>query len=68
MVRSSSSVICLVVADTTTDAGDLLPAVQSLEELVQSLKKKSATFVTDGRRLLGDISASVNKKLGGPRR
>jgi len=50
------------------DAGELLPAVQSLEELVQSLKKKSATFVTDGRRLLGDISASVNKKLGGPRR
>src|SRR4051794_1284618 len=50
------------------DAADLLPAVQSLEELVQSLKKKSATFMTDGRHLLGDISASVNKKLGGPRR
>jgi phospholipid/cholesterol/gamma-HCH transport system substrate-binding protein len=50
------------------DAGELLPAVQSLEELVQSLKKKSATFMTDGRRLLGDISATVNSKLGGPRR
>src|ERR1041385_6215169 len=50
------------------DAGELLPAVQSLDELVQSLKKKSASFMTDGRRLLGDISASVNKKLGGPRR
>jgi phospholipid/cholesterol/gamma-HCH transport system substrate-binding protein len=49
------------------DAGELLPAVQSMEELVQSLKKKSATFMTDGRRLLGDISTSVNK-LGGPRR
>jgi phospholipid/cholesterol/gamma-HCH transport system substrate-binding protein len=49
------------------DAGELLPAVQSLEELVQGLKKKSATFMTDGRRLLGDISASVNK-VGGPRR
>src|ERR1051326_3049250 len=50
------------------DAAELLPAVQSMEELVQSLKKKSATFMTDGRRLLGDISATVNKKLGGPRR
>jgi phospholipid/cholesterol/gamma-HCH transport system substrate-binding protein len=50
------------------DAGELLPAVQSLEELVQSLKKKSATFMTDGRRLLGDISSTVNSKLGGPRR
>src|SRR5436305_13194305 len=49
------------------DAGELLPAVQLLEELVQSLKKKSASFLTDGRRLLGDISASANK-IGGPRR
>lgn len=43
------------------DAGALLPAVQSMEELVQSLKKKSATFMADGRRLLGDISASMNR-------
>src|SRR4051794_380038 len=50
------------------DPGGLLPAVQSMEELVQSLRKKSAAFMTDGRRLLGDISASVNSKLGGPRR
>jgi phospholipid/cholesterol/gamma-HCH transport system substrate-binding protein len=49
------------------DAGELLPAVQSMEDLVQSLKKKSAAFLTDGRRLLGDISASANK-IGGPRR
>jgi phospholipid/cholesterol/gamma-HCH transport system substrate-binding protein len=49
------------------DAAELLPAVQSFEELVQSFKKKSATFMTDGRRLLGDISASMNK-FGGPRR
>src|SRR3954451_17999970 len=32
------------------DAGELLPAVQSMDELVQSLKKKSANFMTDGRR------------------
>jgi phospholipid/cholesterol/gamma-HCH transport system substrate-binding protein len=50
------------------DAGELVPAVQSMEELVRSLKKKSATFMTDGRRLLGDISATVNTKFGGPRR
>jgi phospholipid/cholesterol/gamma-HCH transport system substrate-binding protein len=49
------------------DAGELLPAVQSMQELVQSFKKKSAAFLTDGRRLLGDISASANK-IGGPRR
>jgi hypothetical protein len=39
----------------------LLPAVQSMDELVQSLKKKSATFMADGRGLLRDISASMNR-------
>jgi phospholipid/cholesterol/gamma-HCH transport system substrate-binding protein len=53
------------------DAGELLPAVQSIRELVQSLNKKSAAVMADSRRMLGDLSASVNKasqKLGGPRR
>jgi phospholipid/cholesterol/gamma-HCH transport system substrate-binding protein len=50
------------------DAGELLPAVQSIRELVQSLNKKSAAVMADSRKLLGEVSASVNKKLGGPRR
>ena len=49
------------------DAAELLPAVQSIRELAQSFNKKSAAFLADGRRMLGDISASVNK-IGGPRR
>lgn len=50
------------------DFGELLPAVQSLRELAQSFGKKSAAVMADSRKMLGDISASVNKKLGGPRR
>ena len=58
----------LLTSVGTVDFGELLPTVQSMRELVQSFNKKSATFMADGRRMLGDISASVNKKLGGPRR
>ncbi|WP_375413497.1 MlaD family protein [uncultured Bradyrhizobium sp.] len=50
------------------DFAELLPAVKSLRELAESFDKKSGAFMADGRRMLGDISASVNKKLGGPRR
>ena len=49
------------------DAGELVPAVKSMRELVQSLNKKSAAFMADGRKMLGEISASMNK-FGGPRR
>ena len=54
----------------SVDFGELLPAVQSIRELVQSFNKKSAAFLADGRRMLGDISASVNKadQKFGPRR
>jgi phospholipid/cholesterol/gamma-HCH transport system substrate-binding protein len=58
----------LLTSVGSVDFGELLPTVQSMRELVQSFNKKSATFMADGRRMLGDISASVNKKLGGPRR
>src|SRR3954451_15971210 len=58
----------LLTSVGSVDFGELLPAVQSMRELVRSINKKSATFMADGRRMLGDISASVNKKLGGPRR
>src|SRR3954466_6395986 len=58
----------LLTSVGSVDFGELLPAVQSMRELVQSFNKKSATFMADGRKMLGEISASVNKKLGGPRR
>jgi phospholipid/cholesterol/gamma-HCH transport system substrate-binding protein len=58
----------LLTSVGSVDFGELLPTVQSMRELVQSFNKKSAVFMADGRRMLGDISASVNKKLGGPRR
>ncbi len=50
------------------DFGELLPTVQSMRELVKSFNKKSAAVMADSRKMLGEISASVNKKLGGPRR
>ncbi len=58
----------LLTSVGSVDFGELLPAVQSMRELVHSFNKKSAVFMADGRRMLGDISASVNRKLGGPRR
>jgi phospholipid/cholesterol/gamma-HCH transport system substrate-binding protein len=58
----------LLTSVGSVDFGELLPAVHSMRELVQSFNKKSAAFMADGRRMFGDISASVNKKLGGPRR
>jgi phospholipid/cholesterol/gamma-HCH transport system substrate-binding protein len=58
----------LLTSVGSVEFGELVPAVQSMRELVQSFNKKSASFMADGRRMLGDISASVNKKFGGPRR
>jgi phospholipid/cholesterol/gamma-HCH transport system substrate-binding protein len=48
--------------------GELLPTVISIRELVESFNKRSGVLISDGRRMLGDISASINKadrKLGG---
>jgi phospholipid/cholesterol/gamma-HCH transport system substrate-binding protein len=49
------------------DFGELLPTVQSIRELAHSFNKKSAASMADSRKMLGEISASVNK-VGGPRR
>ena len=49
--------------------GELLPTVISMRELVESFHKRSTNFLSDGRRMLGDLSQSMNKgaqKLGGP--
>jgi phospholipid/cholesterol/gamma-HCH transport system substrate-binding protein len=48
--------------------GDLLPTVISFRELVESFNKRSGALMSDGRRMLLDISQSINKadqKLGG---
>jgi phospholipid/cholesterol/gamma-HCH transport system substrate-binding protein len=48
--------------------GELLPTVMSMRELVESFNKRSGALMSDGRRMLGDISASINKadqKIGG---
>ena len=51
--------------------GELLPTVISLRELIESFDKKSGTLIAETRKMLGDVSQSVNKageKFGGPRR
>jgi phospholipid/cholesterol/gamma-HCH transport system substrate-binding protein len=51
--------------------GELLPTVISLRELIESFDKKSGALIADTRRMLGDVSQSVNKagqKFGGPKR
>ncbi len=42
-------------------ADELFEKVKSIHEMADSLKKKSATFMEDGRRTLLDISEAANK-------
>jgi phospholipid/cholesterol/gamma-HCH transport system substrate-binding protein len=51
--------------------GELLPTVISLRELIESFDKKSGALIAETRKMLGDVSQSINKsdqKLGGPAR
>ena len=50
--------------------GELLPTVISLRELIESFDKRSGVLMSEGRRMLGDLSQSMHKadqKLGGSR-
>ena len=40
--------------------GELLPTVISLRELIESFDKKSGSVITDTRKMLGDLSQSIN--------
>ncbi len=52
----------------SVDFSEWLTAVKLAHEKAESFDKKSAVFMIDARRMFGDVSASVNKKFGGPRR
>jgi len=41
--------------------GELLPTVISFRELVESFNKKSGALIADTRKMLGELSASINK-------
>lgn len=46
--------------------GELLPTVISIRELAESFNKRSGALMSEGRKMLGDLSQSMNKsKLGG---
>ncbi|MEK9283284.1 MULTISPECIES: MlaD family protein [unclassified Bradyrhizobium] len=45
-------------------ADELFEKVQGLRELAETMKKKSASFIEDGRRTLLDISEGANKMSG----
>ena len=45
--------------------GELLPTVVSMRELIESFDKKSDTMLNDARRMLGDLSQSINKSKFG---
>lgn len=57
----------LLASVGAVDFGELVPTVQSIRELAHSFNKKSAAAMADSRKMLNEISASVNK-FGGPRR
>jgi phospholipid/cholesterol/gamma-HCH transport system substrate-binding protein len=49
--------------------GELLPTVISMRELIESFDKKSGQLIAETRKMLGEVSESVNKagqKFGGP--
>ena len=48
--------------------GELLPTVISFRELVESFHKKSGTLISDTRKMLNELSASINKSNPPPRR
>jgi phospholipid/cholesterol/gamma-HCH transport system substrate-binding protein len=41
--------------------GELLPTVISLRELIESFDKKSGALIAETRKMLSDVSASINK-------
>src|SRR5712672_4734531 len=41
--------------------GDLLPTIVSLRELIESFDTKSGALITDTRKMLNDLSTSINK-------
>jgi phospholipid/cholesterol/gamma-HCH transport system substrate-binding protein len=48
--------------------GELLPTIISLRELIESFDKKSGTLIAETRKMLGEVSQSVNsadRKFGG---
>ncbi|MCP3474906.1 MlaD family protein [Bradyrhizobium sp. CCGUVB1N3] len=47
-------------------ADELFEKVKGLRELADTMKKKSASFIEDGRRTLLDISEAANKMAGTP--
>lgn len=47
-------------------ADELFEKIQGLHELADSMKKKSAVFLEDGRKTLLDISEAANKMSGTP--
>jgi phospholipid/cholesterol/gamma-HCH transport system substrate-binding protein len=50
--------------------GELLPTVISMRELIESFDKKSGQVLADARKMLGEVSASINntKPAAPPRR
>lgn len=47
-------------------ADELFEKIKSLHEMADSMKKKSAAFLEDGRRMLLDVSEAANKMAGTP--
>jgi phospholipid/cholesterol/gamma-HCH transport system substrate-binding protein len=61
MTKVDGAMTTLDVLMPGGDAEDLRRTVKSMRELIQSFNKRSAAFLSEGRRSLIDISNSVNK-------
>ncbi len=46
---------------SSNKSGELLPTVMSYRELIESFNKRSGALMSEGRKMLGDVSQSINK-------
>jgi len=56
----------LLASLASRGGGELVPAVMSIRELAESFDKRSGALMAEGRKMLGDISQSLNKSKPGP--
>lgn len=55
-----------LVSLASRGGGELVPAVMSIREQVESFDKRSGVLMAEGRKMLGDISQAFNKSKVGP--
>jgi phospholipid/cholesterol/gamma-HCH transport system substrate-binding protein len=56
----------LLASLASRGGGELVPAVMSIRELAESFDQRSGALMAEGRKMLGELSQSLNKGKAGP--